>query len=726
MFGGNQKTTRLFRFLLLILGISCLQLAFYIWRPAFIAQIDYKIYDSLLRLHAGGTPSPLPVIVDIDEASLAEYGQWPWPRYIMARLVANLAEQGAAVTAFDVILSEHDRTSPVRLKKDLKTHLDFDADFKDLPEDLQDYDILFTTVLDPAYTVLAFYTTDKASNTALPQGVKFVEQYPLGAVNPASGINRAAGGLFPLPEFSERASLGAINSFTDFDGLVRSVPLLSQIEGRIYPSLALRALMLQQNVKSLVLAGDEDGLNSIKLGKTSIPVKPNGALPLLYRGGAGQYPYYSVKDVMEGKLPPDALKDRIALVGTSSAGLLDIRSTPFEAVLPGVEVHATVIDNILNDRYISIPPWSLGAQAIAVLLCSVLAGFLFGRGTMPVYSIGGLCMLGAVWGASIALFRNGVYFSPLFVTMAIIISGLLIISLRVWGEEVQKRAIQAAFGRYVAPEVVERIVNEGAEVFSGEEKEVSILFTDLRGFTSISEKLSPSQVVRLLNRYFTPMTALVRNNKGTLDKFIGDALMAFWNAPLDVAEHPKMALQTVMQMTQTLKELNPELKKEFGIELRMGAGLHCGKVSVGNMGSNELLSYTIIGDSVNLASRIEGLTSTFGVPALVSGELREKCGDAWHFAQLDSIMVKGRTQPVDIYLPLGEDEANTRKKELETHTLARQLYTEGSFANALEMFEALHAEYPEQKMYNVYLERCQHFLQNPPPPGQLVWQMTSK
>jgi adenylate cyclase len=267
----------------------------------------------------------------------------------------------------------------------------------------------------------------------------------------------------------------------------------------------------------------------------------------------------------------------------------------------------------------------------------------------------GLLLIGAVLFASRQLFLDGLFVSPLYGVLTTLLCGGTLLCLRFWQEEKQKLLLRGVFSRYVSPEVVKRITRERGDLFAGEERELSILFTDIRGFTTLSESLSPQDVVRLLNRYFTPMTALVRDRQGTLDKFIGDALMAFWNAPLAVPGHPALAVDAALAMQEKLAEMNGELEADFGIRLAMGAGIHTGMAYVGNMGSDDLVNYTLIGDSVNLTSRLEGLCKHYGVPVVVSGEVAEQCeqsGAAFSFQYLDSVQVKGREKPVAIYQPM--------------------------------------------------------------------------
>ena len=317
--------------------------------------------------------------------------------------------------------------------------------------------------------------------------------------------------------------------------------------------------------------------------------------------------------------------------------------------------------------------------------------------------------------------------SPLYPLLTVLAVGGALLPLRFRQEERQKVVLRRSFARYVAPEVVERIAKLEGDIFAGEELEVTIMFTDIRGFTTLSETMTPQEIVAMLNSYFTPMTALVRKRRGTLDKFIGDALMAFWNAPLPVEGHPRLAVETALLMQEKLNELNQQPERHhFNQALAMGVGVNTGKAYVGNMGSRELLNYTFIGDNVNLTSRLEGLCSAYGVGVVVSEETRRRCGEAFGFQTLDLLRVKGKKQPVLVFNPLWPDQARERLGELEAHAQALDLYQGGSFEEARSIFADLTSEFPMVKLYHIYLDRCRDLAAAPPADWDGVWTMTSK
>jgi adenylate cyclase len=339
-----------------------------------------------------------------------------------------------------------------------------------------------------------------------------------------------------------------------------------------------------------------------------------------------------------------------------------------------------------------------------------------------------LPVAGALTGGAVQLSRHlfgqGLFLSPLYGVLTVAALGASLLLVRFWQAERQKRTLRGIFSRYISPEVVSRVTRAAGDLMAGEERELSIIFTDIRGFTSLSETMKPQEVVSLLNRYFTPMTTLVRKHAGTLDKFIGDALMAYWNAPLDVPGHPLKAMETALAMQETIPILNAGLLDDLRLEIHIGVGVHTGRAFVGNMGTKDFINYTLIGDNVNLASRLEGLCPKYGVGIVASGEAKDACGGAFAFQCLDILRVKGRTQPVTIHLPLRLEEAEKRREELAAWAAAWESYAAGDFTAADVRLAALHAEFPETKLYAIFADRARILLQSPPAFWNGIWMGT--
>jgi adenylate cyclase len=484
--------------------------------------------------------------------------------------------------------------------------------------------------------------------------------------------------------------------------------------------------MLALDSKNIIARSGSYGLESVRMGQWTVPVDAQGAVHIPFIGPSGTYPYISAADVLRKTAHPEALHGKIAFVGTSAPGLLDIRATPLDPVYPGVEIHAAVLDTILAGNAVSVPPWTPAAQILGIAASGLVAALAFGFARPRIYLPVAVGLISANVLLSRHFFSRGLFLSPLYIGITVTVMGAGLIFLRFWQEERQKLILRNAFSRYVSPEIVKRITKLRGNLFAGEERELSILFTDIRGFTTLSEKLSPQQVVNLLNRYFTPMTALVREHSGTLDKFIGDALMAFWNAPLDMPRHPALAVSAALAMQEKLLTLNGELQEEFGLSIRIGAGIHTGPAYVGNMGSAELVNYTLIGDNVNLASRLEGLCQQYGVGLVVSGETRAGCREAFAFQYLDTIRVKGKSQSVSVYAPLRPEDTSARREELHTWEEACGLYRSGDFVRAAEALTALCERFPEVALYAVYRDRVQSLLRDPPKIWDGIWTATKK
>lgn len=698
----------------LAVGIS------FIKQPLLLSEIDNLVYDTMLQTITPGQPSDVPVIVDIDEKSLQALGQFPWPRYQMADLIASIAKAGPAAIGIDVLFPESDQTSPEKISKELKEKFGIEARFENIPEPLLNNDKALAKVLELTPSVLGGYFvfgSDKGRNdsSVIPPFSPVIMREE-GAPELEQSLWNAGGILAPIELLAKTAPFGFINVGLDSDGAVRHAPLLIQHQGRVYPSLGLQAALLALKVKHPVLKIGKLGTSELRLGKhATIPLLPGAHVALFFRGPQGVYPYYSAVDVMEGRVSPDKLAGKTVFIGTTAVGLKDLRATPFDSLYPGVEAHATLVDMIFSNHFLTYPAHADLLQLTTVFAIGLLlaTAFLFAKpAQFALLAVGaGLFICLGSW--SLLEYKH-IYFSPFYPLLTLIAGSITLVTFRYWQEERQKKYLRDAFSHYVAPELVTQIVNNpSALALEGEDREVTILFSDLMGFTSAAETMPPEQAVSILNRYFTPMTKIIRNQMGTLDKLIGDAIMAFWNAPLEVPDHPARGVAAVLEMREAMFELNKNLQQEFNISLRAGVGLHLGNVRVGNMGSDDLMNYTIIGDNVNLASRLEGLTRHYGVFAITSEAMRKGCGDKFAFVPLDRVLVKGRAEPVDIHTFMDWPEYRQREAEIESWKKALSLYVAGHFAQSRELCQQLAQDTPH-KLYHVFSERCLLLEQNPP------------
>lgn len=715
------------KFLLLATGfcISLLMVGLYVMQPGILRFLDYKIYDQHLRRNHSEKTSGIPVIVDIDEKSLAALGQWPWPRYRVALLLEKIRMAGALAVGMDVVLAEPDRTSPALLKSQIKKELMVDVTFQGLPKALEDHDALLATVLQGKPYVLGFYFSfSKAEADQQKQtGDCFIKPAQVsvlsapGALPPEQALHSAFGSVCPLPVLAEAATAtGFFNATPDPDGILRRVALLINYNGQIYPSLALSTLMQATGDPGILLKLDTQGTESLRYGGSVIPVDRAGQMLVNYRGSGGMFPYVSAVDIMEGKADPALLNGKIAFIGTSAAGLKDLRATPFTAVFPGVETHATIVDNILTQDFISIPDYAPAVELAATLFAGILITLLvtWARAVWIIVPLVGMAF--AMWeGTSYMMSNLRVYISPLYSYIILAANFALLTLMKFWREEKQKKFIHGAFSHYLAPAVIKQIYDSPESLsLQGQEKEVTVMFSDVRGFTTMSEKLTPTQVTDLLHDYLTPMTRVITENMGTLDKFIGDAIMAFWNAPLDVPQHQKKAMSSALQMFEHLKTLNEGFQTKFGLTIKIGVGLHCGRVRVGNMGSADLFDYTLIGDNVNLTSRLESLTKYYGQILLVSEAMKEACGDDYSYLEMDCVRVKGKNKPITIYTAMTHEQAAERAQEIARHNEALALYKAMRFAEAEGAFKELQALTGNEALYGMYAERCQTLVEHPP------------
>ncbi|MEI7817799.1 MAG: adenylate/guanylate cyclase domain-containing protein, partial [Desulfuromonadales bacterium] len=494
--------------------------------------------------------------------------------------------------------------------------------------------------------------------------------------------------------------------------LFRRAPLLLLYDGNIYPSMVLQSLKYFTKELAQVSIGS-DGVRAIQVGKYIIPSNQNGELTINYYGPGGTIKTYSAADIIKKRLPVNELKDKLAFVGFTEIGIYDVRPTPFDSILPGVEIHATAAANVLEQRLIVHNRNTILTERATLFLLPLILALLLGLA--PSATVGFLagCILSALH-----LAINYLLFSRYSVDLSLV-SPLLALGITTISSEIYRslvvdrkgRYMKKAFSNYVSADLVAQIMkNPDSLKLGGEKKEISILFSDIRGFTTLSEKLSPEDLVQLLNEYLNPMTLIVLEEKGTLDKYIGDAIMALFNAPLDVIDHADHACRTALRMMLKLDDLNRSFI-ERGIQtIDIGIGINTGDAVVGNMGASMRFDYTAIGDNVNLASRLEGLNKMYGTHIIVSESTKLLAGKDLHFREIDLVAVKGKQQPVPIYelMSGGESVSMTMFSE------ALRLYRSREFSAALLLFDDFCSQ-KEDRVSSIYIERCSEFIINQPP-----------
>jgi adenylate cyclase len=527
-----------------------------------------------------------------------------------------------------------------------------------------------------------------------------------------------------LPELQEAVpSAGFINNpLFDADGVLRRVPLLQAYGDGLYESLALAVTRAALGYPPIDLPSPDDNGEYppewLYVGATGVPVDAQAAVLVPYRGRQGSFPYVPAADVLDGSAAAETLAGSIVLIGTTAPGLLDLRATPVQNVYAGVEVHANVIAGILDGRIRHRPDWTLGLELLLLVFIALLLGLVLPR-LSPLYmTLTAVAALIAVVGTNLFAWRLDLVLPLASPVLLVLLLTMLYIAHGFFTTTRHKRALARRFGQYVPPELVEEM-SQRPEDFStaGESREMTVLFSDVRGFTSISEGLEARQLTRLMNELLTPMTRVIHDHRGTIDKYMGDAIMAFWGAPLRDPEHARHALDAALEMQRQLHAMQPTFKQRGWPAIRMGIGLNTGTMSVGNMGSEFRMAYTVLGDAVNLGSRLEGLSNVYGVDIIVSDATRAQVSDHV-FRELDLVRVKGKDRPVAIFEPLGPASRLDAAvgAELERHHGALALYRHADWDGAETAFRALAEDFPERKVYAIYLERIDAFRQNPPGP----------
>jgi adenylate cyclase len=714
----------------------------------FINRLDAIIYDTKVRLTMPKGEDDRVVILDIDEKSLGEIGRWPWGRDRVSQLVKKLFDQqGVTVLGFDVVFAEPDDSSGLKVleglaKGDLKESTQFQAALKDLRPQL-DHDGHFAETLRGRPVILGYYLSgrsDGVSSGALPPPV-----LPEGSFTGRSipfTIWTSYGGN--LAEFQKAAlSGGHFNPLVDFDGISRRVPLLAEYKGEYYEALSLamvRALIGQPKVvpwfpdDRWFSSKSYQGMEAIDLpttrGTLRIPVDENVAALIPYRGYQGSYRYYSIADIMADRIKPGELKGKIALIGTTAPGLLDLRATPVGEAYPGVEIHANLITGMLDGAIKHKPSYVLGAEVVLLLLAGLVMVLLLPLLSPLRATLASIVLLLFILTVNLVFWEYGNLVLPLASAVLLVLTlYALNMSYGYFVESRTKRQFTELFGQYVPPELVEEMSrNPESYSMEGRKAELTVLFSDIRGFTTISEGLGPDELTHLMNEYLSAMTEVVRRNRGTLDKYIGDAIMAFWGAPVSDVQHARHAVVTAMQMQAALPAVNKMFAAKGWPEIKIGVGVNTGDMTVGDMGSVVRKAYTVMGDAVNLGSRLEGITKQYGVGILV-GETARKAIKDIVFREVDRVQVKGKEEPVAIYEPIGlEGEVDkATQEELKLWNQALRHYRAQEWDQAEVTLLNLSRLAPGRALYGKYMERIAHLRKEPPEPGwKGVWKFETK
>ncbi|MGD9951216.1 MAG: CHASE2 domain-containing protein [Burkholderiales bacterium] len=700
----------------------------------FITQLDNIIYDARLQLTMPGGVDERIVILDIDEKSLQEVARWPWPRDVMADVVDKLFDRyQVAIVAFDVVFAEADHSSGLRALESLAQ-----GELKELPAFHQalrelrprlDNDGRFARALKGKPVVLGYYlnSDQNAKRIAAIPGPVLPKGTFQGRNIPFTTWVGYGGNLAQLLESA--ASAGHFNPLTDADGVVRRVPMIAELDGAYYEALSLavvRTILGFPKVEpgyapDRFLQRGYSGLEWLQVGPLQIPVDETASALIPYRGHKFSFAYVSLADVVAGRVPPERLKGKIALVGTTAPGLLDLRSTPVDNVFPGVEVHANLIAGILDKAIKLKPPYMLGAEVVLLLIGGVALSLLIPM-LAPLYAtLVTLAGLAGVTGLNIAIWTEADMVLPLAASILMTVSLYTVnMAYGYFVEARSKRQFTELFGQYVPPELVDRMARD-PEKYNMEPRaaELTILFSDVRGFTGISEALKPEELREYINEYLTDMSGIIRGrHRGTLDKYIGDAIMAFWGAPVEDALHARNGVLAALDMQKECAVLNAKFAARGWPTLKIGVGVNTGNVRVGDMGSQIRRAYTVMGDPVNVASRLEGRTKGYGVGILVGEATRSQVKDVV-FREVDRVKVKGKEESVTIYEPLGLESEVDRKvqEELKLWNQALRAYRAQTWDQVEVALLNLQRMNPDCALYQIYAERVAGLRRDPPPAG---------
>src|SRR5215472_1074683 len=703
--------------------------------PFFVRALRLVAFDNFQRLAPEPYDPNLPVrIVDIDEKSLSLIGQWPWPRTTVRDLLMELTSKGAAAVAFDVLFAEPDRTSLEAVVKQLPASEA--AAITSAMAGRPSNDDLFAAALKETPSVLSVVLGDGGHTTVQSKaGFAVAGDDPRPFLLGFKGVSRN------LEKFDDAArGIGAFNWVADRDQIVRRLTLMFRLDQTIVPSLAAEALRIAQGASTYVLKasnasgetafGQSTGLNHIRIGDVEVPTDAGGGVYLKFRH-FNKTAYIPAWKVLAGDVSKEDIEGRIILIGTSAPGLLDLRATPLDAAVPGIDIHAQLLEHLLTGKFLERPDYALALEEFVIVVLGIMLAFALPRVSASISAaIGFLTIALVLVGGWVAFRYWNIFLDPSYPALVLgcVTAGITFYTYHT--AEAQRSQIRSAFGQYLAPAFVEQLAQSPEKlVLGGESREMTVLFSDVRGFTAISElyKDDPQGLTSLMNRLLTPLTNTIADHEGTIDKYIGDAVMAFWNAPLNVADHELKACAAALDMIDRVALLNRERQEEAKaagqpfLPFRIGVGINTGRCLVGNLGSDLRFNYSVLGDPVNVASRLEGQTKFYGVPIIIGSRTGDKAKEKFAVLELDLVTVKGKTQSETVYTQLGREEVagDIRFQELrKLWSTMIYCYRSRDWEGALEALELCRLaehNFGLGMLFDLYATRIREFQASAPP-----------
>jgi adenylate cyclase len=681
----------------------------YIFIPNKFDEINNKLQDIILLIRGSKDDSKIVTIVDIDAKSIKMLGQWPWSRDIISTLLTKLDKNDAKIIALDVMFKEEDSKSPINI---LKKYNLYNKNMK-----IPDYDSLLSKTIVSTKAILGYQfkleQKDYINKKTPSVPAIYIEKNKQESNNT---LVQAKGTILNISKFQDiSTSRGFLHNLSDSSGITRSVPLVISFEDKPFPSLALEISRIALQENRVIINYDELGVENIMIGDFKIPTDIHGKMILNFRGEAKTFKYLSAIDVIEDRVDISNIENKIILIGTSALGLLDLRSIPFDSAFPSVEIHANAVDNILNEDFLYTPTWASGIDILHIIILATIIIFFFLYSSITVGSIMALCIfVGDLYGIYYILIKYGIILNILFPLLTMVLAIIVSIMIKYIFEARQSAIIKNKFSQKISKNVMNKLlVDHGNnDILTGTKREVTMFFSDIRGFTNISKSIkNPKNILKFLNAYMESMSQIIIDHNGTIDKFIGDSIMACWNAPVDVENHADMAVCAALTQLDKLKEIN----KTNNIEIKIGIGINTGNAIVGDIGSKNRSDYTVIGDSINLGSKIESLCKFYGSTLNISNFTKAKLTKKYSYRFIDLVTVEGKSETVEIWQvhQLGEATGELQK-ELSLYHTAIIKYRRKEFKQALKILKIVKnmPNISNTKIYDIYIERCHKMISN--------------